>query len=104
MLPSSPRYRPRDKMIFGIMGVMEVDVVAKQLTANWIVGVRPVAWRAPVQNVVNAGRIESERLRIFLAQLAPTLVQPAVDQDPLPGGRLDHVTRTGDAAVGAVKR
>jgi len=25
-------------MIFGIMGVMEVDVVAKQLTANWIVG------------------------------------------------------------------
>ena len=30
--------RPRDKMIVGIMGVMEVDVVAKQLTANWMVG------------------------------------------------------------------
>jgi hypothetical protein len=25
-------------MIVGIMGVMEVDVVAKQLTANWMVG------------------------------------------------------------------
>jgi hypothetical protein len=24
-------------MIVGIMGVMEVDVVAKQLTANWMV-------------------------------------------------------------------
>ena len=29
---------PRDKMIVGIMGVMEVDVVVKQLTANWMVG------------------------------------------------------------------
>ena len=29
--------RPRDKMIVGIMGVMEVDVVAKRLTANWMV-------------------------------------------------------------------
>ena len=55
------------------------------------------------QNVVDAGRIESERLRIFLVQFAATLVQPAVDQDPL-AGTLDHVTRTGDAAVGAVKR
>jgi hypothetical protein len=25
-------------MIVGIMGVMEVDMVAKQLTANWMVG------------------------------------------------------------------
>ena len=25
-------------MIVGIMGVMEVDVVAKQLTTNWMVG------------------------------------------------------------------
>ena len=25
-------------MIVGIMGVMEVDVVAKQITANWMVG------------------------------------------------------------------
>jgi hypothetical protein len=25
-------------MIAGIMGVMEVDVVAKKLTANWTVG------------------------------------------------------------------
>jgi hypothetical protein len=24
-------------MIFGIVGVMEVDVVAKELTANWMV-------------------------------------------------------------------
>jgi len=30
--------RPRDKMIVGIMGVVEVDVVAKQLAANWMVG------------------------------------------------------------------
>ena len=30
--------RPREKMIVGIMGVMEVNVVVKQLTANWMVG------------------------------------------------------------------
>ena len=55
------------------------------------------------QYVVDAGRLEPERLRIFLIQLAATLVQPAVDQDLLPGA-LDHVTRAGDTAVSAVKR
>jgi hypothetical protein len=25
-------------MVVGIMGVVEVDVIAKQLTANWMVG------------------------------------------------------------------
>ena len=34
MLPSSPRY---DEMIFGIVGVMEIDVVAEELTAHWMV-------------------------------------------------------------------
>src|SRR5580704_9016432 len=28
---------PREEMIFGIIGVMEVDVVAKELTSNWMV-------------------------------------------------------------------
>ena len=27
----------RDEMIFGIIGVMEVDVVAEELTAHWMV-------------------------------------------------------------------
>ena len=30
--------RARDKMSVGIVGVMEVDVVAKNLTAHWMVG------------------------------------------------------------------
>jgi hypothetical protein len=54
------------------------------------------------QDVVDAGGIEPKRVRIVLVQLTATLVQPAVDQDPL-SGALDHVTRTGDAAVGTVK-
>jgi hypothetical protein len=29
--------RPRDEMIFGIVGVMEVDVVAEELAAHWMV-------------------------------------------------------------------
>ena len=62
-----------------------------------------IKMRMGQQDVVDAGRIESERLRVFLVQFAATLVQSAVDQDPLPG-TLDHVTGTGDAAVGAVKR
>ena len=41
-------------------------------------------------------------MRILFVQLAATLVQPTVDQDPLPG-TLDHVTRAGDATVRAVK-
>ena len=55
------------------------------------------------QDVVDAGWIEPEGLRILLVQFTTTLVQPAVDQDLL-AGTLDHVTRAGDAAVGAVKR
>jgi hypothetical protein len=30
--------RARDKMSVGIVGVVKVDVVAKNLTANWMVG------------------------------------------------------------------
>src|SRR5256885_14746840 len=29
--------RPRDEMIFGIVGVMEIDMVAEELTAHWMV-------------------------------------------------------------------
>ena len=36
-VPLVTKVRPRNKMILGIMGVMEVDVVAKQLAANRMV-------------------------------------------------------------------
>jgi hypothetical protein len=51
-------------------------------------------WHLPrmgQQDVVDAGSIESKRKRIFLVQLATTLVQSAVDQDPRPSA-LDHMT------------
>ena len=35
------------------------------------------------QYVVDAGGIKAERSGIFLVQLAATLMEPAVDQDPL---------------------
>jgi hypothetical protein len=35
LLPSSPRYV--SEMVFGIVGVVEVDVVAKELAAHWVV-------------------------------------------------------------------
>jgi hypothetical protein len=54
------------------------------------------------QDIVDAGRIEPERLRILLVQFMATLVHPTVDQDPL-AGTLDHVTRAGDAKIGTVK-
>jgi len=43
------------------------------------------------QHIVDAGSIEPKWMRIFLVQLTATLIQPAVDQDPL-SGALDHVT------------
>ncbi len=54
------------------------------------------------QDIVDAGRIETERLRILLVQFTAALVKSAVDQDTL-AGTLDHVTRAGDAAVGAME-
>jgi hypothetical protein len=37
-VPFVTEVRPRDKMSVGVMGVMEVVVVAKKLTAHWMVG------------------------------------------------------------------
>jgi hypothetical protein len=37
-VPFVTEIRPRDKMSVGIMGVMEVVVVAEKLTAYWMVG------------------------------------------------------------------
>jgi len=59
--------------------------------------------RMSQQDLVDAGSIESERVRILLFQFVATLVQPAVDQDPL-AGTLNHVTRAVNATVGTVKR
>jgi hypothetical protein len=37
LLPSSPRYVSETRWSFGIIGVVEVDVVAEELTACWMV-------------------------------------------------------------------
>ena len=52
---------------------------------------------------VDAGRIEAERMAVFLLQLAAALIQTAIDQDAL-ARTFDQMTRAGDGARGAVKR
>ena len=54
------------------------------------------------QYVVDAGGIKAERSGIFLVQLAATLMEPAVDQDPLPS-TFDQMTGARDTAIGAVE-
>ena len=54
------------------------------------------------QYVVDGGGIKAERSGIFLVQLAATLMEPAVDQDPLPS-TFDQMTGAGDAAIGTME-
>jgi hypothetical protein len=52
--------------------------------------------------LVDAAGIKAERPGIFLIQLAATLMEPAIDQDPLPS-TFDQMTGTRDTAIGAVE-
>ena len=54
------------------------------------------------QYVVDGGGIKAEWCGIFLVQLAATLMQPAVDQYPLPS-TFDQMTGAGDAAIGTME-
>jgi hypothetical protein len=51
--------------------------------------------------VVDGGGIKAEWSGIFLVPAA-TLMEPAVDQDPLPG-TFDQMTGAGDTAIGTVE-
>ena len=80
----------------------DLDYVLFVMIRYWVPPVLPPAGKERTGKSDPDYWIESERLRIFLIQLAAALVQSAVDQDPLPG-TLDHVTRAGDASIGAVE-
>ena len=54
------------------------------------------------QYVVDGGGIKAEWSGIFLVQLAATLMEPAVDQDPLPS-TFDQMTGAGDTAIGTME-
>ncbi len=54
------------------------------------------------QYVVDAGGIKAERPGVFLIQFAATLIQPAVNQDPLPG-TFNQMTGASDVAIRSVK-
>ena len=41
------KVRPRDEMVFGIVAVMEIDVVAKELAADWVMAELVMHQRLP---------------------------------------------------------
>ena len=55
------------------------------------------------QHVVDAGGVKAKGLSILFVKLAATLIQPAVNQDPLPGA-LNQMTGTGDIPIRSMKR
>jgi hypothetical protein len=54
------------------------------------------------QQIIDAGRIEAERLSIFFVEFAAALVHPAIDQDTS-SGTLEQVARARNVTVSAVK-
>ena len=61
-----------------------------------------VQMRVGQQDVVDAGGIKAKRTGIFLIKLTTALIQPAVDQNSLPGA-FDQMTGSGDAAIGSME-
>jgi hypothetical protein len=54
------------------------------------------------QYVVDTGGIKAERFGIFLVEFSAALMEPAVDQDPLPGA-FDQMTGARDTSIGTMK-
>jgi len=54
------------------------------------------------QHVVDGGGIEAKRFRVFFVQLATTLTEPAVDQNPL-ARTFDQMTGASDIAIGSME-
>ena len=57
-----------------------------------------IQMRMGQQYIIDARGIKAERFGVLLVQLAATLIQPAVDQDPL-AGAFNQMTGAGDVAI-----